>query len=227
MAVRPPGSVEPETDERSEQTTTTEPKHRGVLGFLRELPVLLVVALLLALLIKSLVLQAFYIPSGSMEPTLRPGDRVLVNKVVYHLHPPGRGDVIVFQSPNPAAQPDRGVIGAFLHWLGEGLGLSAPADEDFIKRVIGLPGDTVEIHDQRVFINGKPLSEPYLPAHAMSGVADFAPTRVPAGDLFVMGDNRNNSNDSRFQLGPVPIHDVIGRAFVTIWPPSRIRWLLG
>ena len=140
-------------------------------------------------MLKTFFVQAFYIPSGSMEPTLMPGDRVLVMKV---FDTPTRGDIVVFEDPKPGRQPERGLVDGFLHWLSEGLGFARPADEDFIKRVIGLPGETVELH------NGK---------------------------LFVLGDNRLNSNDSRYGLGFVPRDKVVGEAFVIIWPPSRIGWL--
>ena len=197
---------------------------QGRFAFLRELPVLLVLAFLLALLIKTFVVQAFYIPSQSMEPTLEVGDRVLVNKVVYRLHQPRRGDVIVFEDPNPVARPDRSPLSSFWHWLIEGLGVSPSAERDFIKRVIGLPGDVVEIDpDGVVHVNGAELREPYL-----SPVQDqrpYGPVTVPRDSLFVMGDNRPNSNDSRFSLGMIPQDRVIGRAFVVIWPPSRVGWL--
>jgi signal peptidase I len=198
---------------------------KGAVQFLRELPVLLLVAFLLALLIKTFLVQAFYIPSESMEPTLHIGDRVLVNKVVYHLHSPRRGDVIVFSDPH-AAPVHRSPPRAFVHWITEGFGAPTSSDKDFIKRVIGLPGDTVEIDDQgKVFVNGTALREPYL-----SPIRDdraYGPTQVPAGTLFVMGDNRTNSNDSRFGLGFIPLNKVVGRAVVIIWPPSRVRWLHG
>jgi len=201
----------------------SEEKH-GPLQFIRELPGLVLMAFLLALLIKTFLFQAFFIPSGSMEPTLMPGDRVLVNKIPYYFHDPRRGDIIVFENPHPGTEPDRGIIGGFFHWLGTGLGFSKPgtAEEDYIKRVIGLPGDVLEAHDGHVYVNGQRLTEPYL-----DGVktADFGPTKVPDGQLFVMGDNRNNSLDSRFSLGTVPIDKVVGKAFVIIWPPSRIGLL--
>jgi signal peptidase I len=202
-----------------------EQKARGPWAFLRELPVLLLVAFVLALLIKTFLIQAFYIPSASMEPTLRIGDRVLVNKVVYRLHPPRRGDVIVFEDPSPGAEEDRGALSAFWRWLTEGLGVSANPEKDFIKRVIALPGETIEIKRGRVFVDGTELDEPYL--HPFRDVSDYGPTRVPPDSLFVMGDNRANSNDSRRSLGFIPYDKVVGKAFVIIWPPSRIGWLRG
>jgi len=200
-----------------------EKRGRGF-AFLRELPFLLLVAFLLALLIKTFVVQAFYIPSESMEPTLNVGDRVLVNKVVYHLHPPRRGDVIVFADPNPAVQPHRNPLSAFWHWLTEGLGVSTSPEKDFIKRVIGLPGDLVECKGGTVLINGTPLNEPYI---KVKDDRPCGPYKVPTDKLFVMGDNRLNSRDSRYGLGFIPYDKVIGRAFVIIWPPSRMGWLRG
>ncbi|HEX9312491.1 MAG TPA: signal peptidase I [Actinomycetota bacterium] len=194
---------------------------KAVLGFFRELPGLLLLAFILALLIKTFLIQAFYIPSGSMEHTLDVGDRVLVNKVVYHIHPPRRGDIIVFSDPHPIVQ-HRSPLSAVVHWLTDGLGISRDPNKDFIKRVIGLPGETVEVTHGIVFIDGKRLSEHYL--GPVISTADFTDT-VPRGRLFVMGDNRGDSNDSRGTLGDIPLDKVIGRAFVTIWPPSRIGLL--
>jgi signal peptidase I len=193
---------------------------RGILAFFRDLPVLVLLAFVLALLLKTFVVQAFYIPSGSMERTLMPGDRVLVEKVMYH---PAHGDIIVFEDPHPGDEPDRGIVGGFLHWLSQGLGFSQPVDEDFIKRVIGLPGDTVELRNGRLYVDGGRVAQPYL--SGAQDLRDYGPTTVPAGSLFVLGDNRLNSNDSRFGLGFVPEDRVIGKAFVLIWPPSRIGWL--
>ena len=207
---------------RDEGGRPSEEHRGGLLGFFRELPVLIVLAFVLAILLKTFVIQAFFIPSGSMEPTLLPGDRVLVNKVLYH---PQRGDIIVFQDPRPGAQPDRGIVGGFVHWLSEGLGFARPADEDFIKRVIGMPGETVEIHDHVVLIDGQRLEERYLTRAARLSMGDFGPVRVPNDALFVMGDNRGDSNDSRAGLGFIPLDKVVGHAFVLIWPPSRIGWL--
>jgi signal peptidase I len=205
---------------------TTPPKKKSPFGFLKELPALLLVAFVLALIIKTFLVQAFYIPSGSMENTLLIGDRVLVNKVTYHFHDPRRGDIIVFAEPHPPPGLHRSLPSAFWHWLTEGLGVSNSPDKDFIKRVIGLPGDTVEVSQGIVFINGHRLNEPgYL--NPVKDRSDFPPTKVPAGNLFVMGDNRTGSNDSRGTLGFIPLNKVIGRAFVIIWPPSRFHWLSG
>lgn len=194
-------------------------KHRNpVTQFLGELPGLIVMAFVLALLIKTFLVQAFYIPSGSMEPTLVPGDRVLVLKVPYYVSEPDRGDIIVFEDPDPGGVPDRGLVGGFFHWMFEGLGVQRPDNEDFIKRVVGTPGDTVWGKDGQVYVNGEPIDEPYL----TQPTDDFRKHTVPEGKLFVMGDNRGNSLDSRFSLGFVPIDNVIGKAEVIIWPPGDL-----
>ena|SRR5438128_1439412 len=201
------------------------PKRGGPLAFFRELPVLLLIAFVLALLIKSFLIQAFYIPSESMVPTLKVGDRVLVNKLTYRFHSPGRGDIVVFQDPNAPAV-HRSPVSGFLHWVTDGLGLTTSPDKDFIKRVIGLPGDTVEIQRGTVYVNGRALGpEPYLSPIADVSCCPGQSWTVPRGDLFVMGDNRTNSSDSRSSLGFIPIDKVVGRAFVIIWPPSRIHWV--
>lgn len=212
-------SVEP----RVRPSRAARHKRGGPLSFLRELPVLVIIAFGLALLIKTFLVQAFYIPSLSMAPTLEVGDRVLVRKILYE---PARGDVIVFENPNPLTEPDRPWYSDAWHWVIEGLGFSTSPDRDFIKRVIGLPGETVEMRDGKVLIDGRALEEPYLDGLPPDTRA-FAPVTVPEGELFVMGDNRLNSNDSRFGLGSVPIDKVVGKAFVIIWPPSRMGWLPG
>jgi signal peptidase I len=183
--------------------------------------VLVLAALLIALLLKTFLVQAFFIPSPSMVPTLRPGDRILVNRLAYRFGDIQRGDVVVFS--DPSAAHDRGTLSAIFHFLVEGLGVARPQDDDFVKRVIGLPGDTVEVSNGRVFVNGRVLNEPYLkmPTDGRS----FGPVTVPPGDLFVMGDNRLASADSRFRppegLGYVPIDHVVGRVSFIVWPPSR------
>jgi len=202
----------------------------------QELPLLLIVAFCLAVLIRTFLLQAFYIPSGSMEETLQVGDRVLVNKVIYDMRSPGRGEIVVFRGTDswtPESPPDQN-IGFFAELgrtLGDLVGISRPGEKDFIKRVIGLPGDVVACCDVngKVTVNGYPLDEPYVtdnaPLDAPSGPRDcqsrrFDPVTVEPGQMFVMGDNRLVSRDSRCQ-GQVPIDNVIGRAFVILWPNSR------
>jgi signal peptidase I len=179
-------------------------------------------AFVLALLIKTFLFQAFFIPSGSMEPTLRPGDRVIVNKLA---DGPRRGDVIVFRNPN-LPEIERNPISGVLHWVTQGLGFSGRQDEHLIKRVIGLPGETVEVRGGAVFIDGQQLGpEPYLSEEEDLG--SFGPVTVPEGELFVMGDNRAHSGDSRSILGTIPLDHVVGRAFVVVWPPSQMGWVHG
>jgi signal peptidase I len=206
---------------------TRRGKHEHGSGrrFVGSTPFLILVALAVALVVKTFLVQAFYIPSESMVPTLMVGDRVFVNKLVYDIGDIHRGDVIVFQNPHPGAVPDRGPVTGFLHWLGEGVGVAQPADEDFIKRVVGLPGETIEIRDNVVYIDGEKLDEPYLTAEAKTHNGTLPPEQIPDDSLFVMGDNRGDSADSRFGLGFVPVDKVIGRAFVIIWPPSDIGGL--
>ncbi len=193
-------------------------RHRNpVVQFLGELPGLIIMAFVLALLIKTFLVQAFFIPSGSMQPTLEPGDRVVVLKLPYYFHEPRRGDVIVFEDPDPQRQPSRGLVGGVVHWLFQGLGASPPDHDDFIKRVIGLPGETVWAKDGVVYVDGVALDEPYL----RQKTTDFPRTEVPPDSLFVLGDNRNNSDDSRFSLGFIPYDKVIGKAELVVWPVSR------
>ena len=164
----------------------------------------LVVALALgaAFLVKTFVLQTFYIPSASMEPTLLVGDRVFVNKLAYNFHPIHRGDIVVFTLPP-----------------GESAG---PGIDDLIKRVVGLPGDTIEAIGGRVYIDGRPLDEPYLPRGTITTL--LPRQKVKPGEYFLMGDNRTDSKDSRF-FGTIAESRVVGRAFVRIWPLSRIGLL--
>jgi signal peptidase I len=210
-----------ERTEVSPRDTEASDKDRGSHRLVGSTPFLVLLALAVAILVKTFLIQAFYIPSESMEPTLEVGDRVFVNKLAYDIGDLGRGDVIVFANPHPEQLPERGAVSAFLHWLGEGIGFAQPADEDFIKRVIGLPGETIEIRDNVVYIDGEPLDEPYLTDAARQSNGSFPVTRIPAGHLFMMGDNRGNSADSRYGLGLVPVDKVIGRAFIVIWPPSH------
>ena len=190
--------------------------HKRTLAGMFEMWGLVIVALLLAFAIKTFLVQAFFIPSGSMIPTLEVGDRVLVEKVSYRFRQPERGEIIVFQRPG-AERARSGVSGQLRSFL-EGLGLAQPdADIDLIKRVVGLPGERVRVRKGVVSINGKALPESYAQPETRS----FPMTKVPKGHLFMMGDNRMNSQDSRFpELGTVPLDNVVGRAFVILWPPG-------
>jgi signal peptidase I len=216
----PPGSAEDDSKDRPGKEDKKE--RGGVLGFFRELPGLILVAFILALLIKTFLVQAFFIPSASMVPTLQVGDRVLVNKLVYDFGEPQRFDIIVFEDPS-AIEPDRGFFEGIWHWLTEGLGFATEEEQDFIKRVIGLPGDTVEMKEGKVFINGEEIEEPSMVREDQYTTP--APIVVEEDKVFVMGDNRANSSDSRSVLGQIPYDKIVGKAFVLLWPPSRVEWL--
>jgi signal peptidase I len=206
----------------------------------QELPLLLLVAFCLAVLIRTFLVQAFYIPSGSMENTLLVGDRVLVNKVVYDMRDPVRGEIVVFRGTDSWApevtEPLSQTFGAKLgRTVGDLIGISRPGERDFIKRVIALPGDKVACCDNkgRITVNGEGIDEPYITENsALDAPANprqctsrkFAEVTVPAGEMFVMGDHRAVSQDARCQ-GPVPIDNIIGRAFVIAWPTSRFATL--
>ena len=222
-------------------------EHRS---FFRELPFLILIAFVLALVLKAFVVQAFFIPSGSMERTLLVKDRVLVNKLGYHFHDPHRGDIVVFNGkhtnfpPETVVAPATNPLQSAARAVQRFLGLGAPGERDYIKRVIGVGGDTVMCcKDGHVVVNGKPLNETYLyqdnqlpfclstadtsatvPASGGACAApDAKPFVVPKGTLFVMGDHRSLSADSRFE-GVIPKSSVIGRAFVLVWPFSRFDW---
>ena len=214
------------------QAPADEKKQRRKRPFWRDLVVIVVAALALTILLKAFVVEVFSIPSGSMENTLLPGDRVLVSKIVYRFRDIARGDVVVFSgqgSWGPDAPPPPG--NPFVRLWGDLtnlIGVTAPGT-DYIKRVIGLPGDHVVCCDAqgRITVNGVPLSEQsYIHPGDVPSSVPFDIT-VPAGRLWVMGDNRADSDDSRYRTadpggGTIPESEVVGRAFVIIWPPSRI-----
>lgn len=148
--------------------------------------------------VRPFIVESFWIPSESMVPTLDVGDRVLANKFIYRFTSPQRGDIVVFKS------------------------VETP-DEDLIKRVVGVPGDTITVQSGVLFVNGKPQKEPYVDQQ-YPDMSFFGPLTVPPGHIFVMGDNRANSRDSRF-FGPVPDQNIVGKAFLRYWPVNRIGLL--
>lgn len=183
---------------------------------------LILIAFGLALLMKTFLVQAFWIPSESMEPVLVRGDRVLVNKLAFRFREPRRGEVVVFA--RETEQRPRGPIRRAIDFLTEGLGAASPGEEDLIKRIIGLPGETVDMRDGIVTItrvDGTKLTldEPYIADER--DLRPFEAFAVPAGSYFMMGDNRAHSDDSRSSLGPVKRSQMIGKAFVKVWPPKR------
>ncbi|MGB9376973.1 MAG: signal peptidase I [Mycobacteriales bacterium] len=202
------------------------------LPFWQEFPALILIAIVLALLIKTFLVQAFYIPSESMQNTLQVRDRVLVNKLVYDFRGPRRGEVIVFngvqwQPEVPVSEPGN-PLARGLRTISSAVGLGPPNEKDYIKRVIGLPGDTVACCDTagRVTVNDRPLDEPYILDNTPEAQRAFGPVKVPAGRLWVMGDHRGVSADSRAHEqdkwhGTIPIANVVGRAFVIVWPVGR------
>ena len=203
-------------------------------SLLRELPILVILALLVSLLIKSFLVQFFYIPSGSMENTLQIKDRVAVNRVPFFGNDISRGDVVVFRDPAGWLPEASSVDGnRVTNAIREGLVIVGvvpnPAKQYLVKRVIGVAGDKVVAKDQVLTINGKPTKEPYIFAGNTPSDTDFNIT-VPEGKVWVMGDHRGASGDSRVHQddvnnGMVPVEKITGRVVATIWPLSRIGFV--
>jgi len=209
LAVEEPPVAGPPDDEKPAGAPADKPSSTR---WLKEAGVVVVVAVLVAVLLRAFVVQTFFIPSGSMEPTLQIGDRILVNKLSYHLHGVDRGNIVVFSRP-PAEN------------------CGGPEVNDLVKRVIGLPGDVVSLTDGYVYIDGKKLDESWLPASeqgiTVAGPAGNTsnlarPYRVPANDYFVMGDNRTDSCDSRY-WGPISRSLIVGKVEVRVWPLSSLH----
>jgi len=160
----------------------------------------LAIALILALLIRTFLAESRYIPSDSMVPSLYPGDRLVVEKIAYRFRPPQLGDIVVFEPPEALQM----------------IGYSA--SQAFIKRVIGTPGQVVQVHEGKVYLDNQPVVESYI---AEAPQYEWGPLRVPEHELFVMGDNRNNSNDSHI-WGFLPEQQIVGRAVFRFWPPGQV-----
>jgi signal peptidase I len=219
--LRPHDSIPPSehVESRPRGRHRTKKQKSGVVSFLVELPILIVIALVVAVVIKTFLVQAFYIPSGSMIPTLQVDDRVMVNKLSYRFGEPDRGDVVVFDSPFAPSHDSESFIEGAFRTIKESLGIqTATIADDLIKRVMALPGETIEIRQNTVYVDGVPIDEPYLSPGVI--MEDFGPQFVPDGTVFVMGDNRGSSQDSR-KFGAIPIDSIVGRAFVIVWPFDR------
>jgi signal peptidase I len=199
------------------------PQEKSSKNSLIELVTIVAVALGLALLIQAFLVKPFRIPSQSMEPTLDVGQRVLVDRVRFHFRDPHRGDIVVFKPPRGAdlnecgQEPPAGQACA--------VATAQRSDTNFIKRVVGVPGDRLSVKQGRVYINGK-LDDPWhINRDASCGICNLPkPITIPPGHYYMMGDNRGESADSR-EWGPVPRKWIIGKAFFTYWPPKRIGTL--
>ncbi len=186
--------------------------------------VLIGIAVVVAILVRGVVAQVYYIPSASMVPQLRVDDRIVVSRLAYHLHPVHRGDIVVFKAPpglESTGHASSDPLVRMVHGIGVALGM-AEDETVLVKRVVGLPGETISAHGGRVYVGSDLLVEPYLPAGTVT--SSFGPVRVPAGDVWVMGDNRGDSEDSRV-FGPIPERSIIGRAIWKVWPPWKACFL--
>lgn len=239
----PPEQPEVADEEPSEEKS----EEHGALRFLKELPVLIVLALVIALLIKTFVVQAFYIEMQSMEPTLHPSERVLVSKFHYRFGDPHRGDIVIFEDPRArcaedgAEGCDRGFVRGVLDWVAGLFGLPTANKEDLVKRIVALPGETIAMHDGDIYVCDDPGCKPLdksgkpddgrlitFPRDEKEGPqkddADLSAFTVPKDEYYVLGDNRAQSSDSRV-FGAVPRKQFVGKAFVLIWPIGRFQGL--
>ncbi|MFF5988997.1 signal peptidase I [Prauserella flavalba] len=235
----PKGNQAESSEQGPDASAGPRRKQKKQRSFWKELPILIVVALVLAFLIQQFLARVYMIPSGSMEQTLHgcagcTPDRILVDKITYDFSDPEPGDVVVFRGPpawtegDPPPEESDNAVANFFQSIGSVFGLAPPDERDFVKRIIATGGQTVECCDDqnRVVVDGKPLDEPYIYWQGAHEQADFGPVTVPEGTVWVMGDNRNNSADSRYQghggvRGAVPVDNIIGKARFIVLPPSR------
>jgi signal peptidase I len=199
----PRGPVRGPTQESAPARAAAKPRGRpkdkpaekksGIPGTILEIVVIVTAAFVIALLVQAFLIKPFTIHQVSMRPTLEEGDRILLNRLAYHFRDEARGDIVVFHSP-------------------------ITADEDLVKRIVAIAGDTVSVSGGKLYVNGVAQDEPYLLEQDFSG--EMSEIEVPPGQVFVMGDNRNNSGDSRM-FGPIPVDSIIGKAFLVYWPISH------
>jgi signal peptidase I len=212
-------------DEDREDTKNGEKRSAG--GSLLEFFLIVAVALGLALGIQAFLVKPFRIPSGSMEPTLDIGQRVLVSRVNYHVGEPDRGEVVVFKPPAGADNNECGVPNFEPSSRNQSCPKPTPgrSDQNFIKRIVAVGGDRIRIERGRVILNGKPTKEPFINPSENCQICNLPKEiTIPKDHFFMMGDNRGESADSR-EWGPVPEDQLVGQAFFTYWPPKRIGTL--
>lgn len=185
-----------------------------------ELPGLLLTALVVAVVVKTFLVQPFFIPSDSMVPTIIRDDRVMANKLAYRIGEPARNDIVVFLNPSLTdEQLEETVPEAVVRSVLEAVGVRVRGQDDLIKRIVAVEGQEVSIRDGLLHIDGEVLDEPFLPEGTVMN--DFAPEVVPEDHVFMMGDNRNSSLDSR-RFGPIPVAEIVGQAVFRIWPLDRV-----
>ncbi|KNX39394.1 signal peptidase I [Luteipulveratus halotolerans] len=227
----PSGGPDDTDDDPAEEPEPEKPRHGRAFLLARELLIVAAIAMTLSLVVKTFLMQPFWIPSGSMNSTLIRGDRVVVSKLTPGPFDLKRGDVVVFKDPDHWLEEDPPEPGPLLRGL-EFVGLYPAGDNHLIKRVIGLPGDHVVCCDKqkRLTVNGQAIDEPYVFEGDPPSEARFD-IRVPEGRVWVMGDHRSDSSDSRFHddgtgaTGSVPVKDITGRAVSIVWPLGRMEWL--
>ncbi|MDD5747966.1 MAG: signal peptidase I [Actinomycetota bacterium] len=214
--VKKQGIHEPQSKENSNNPG----KSKSFFRFLIEILITIAIAFCLAIIIQSFFLKAFVIPSSSMTPTLKVGDRVMVEKLSYLFGKPRRGEIVVFRFPpsEPSSMNTKNPFYWPFEQIAETLHIAFRDSTPYVKRVVATGGQTIELRKGILYVNGKRIHEGY----AMIDSCDYGPERVPEGTVFCLGDYRANSRDSRF-IGPVPLRTIIGRVILIWWPPGRFR----